>query len=264
MRSKSILVFAIVILVLADLQAPATAYINFNDGGEHVIDYYINDAVWVDAVTPGAGTKVELVSGGKIEEWLAAGEDSWVIVSDGEIGGNLGAFGNSRVSVSGGSIGWFLTADDTGQVSLSGGSIGGALMVEDYGQATVSAGLIERDIRADDNSRITMSGGVIGGDIFAGYSAFSHRSLITFDGTDFAINAESVGYGDLASSYAVPGLDPWGESCLTGIVTGILANGDMLNNNFYIYDKADITFVPEPSTLFLLGFGAILLRKRRT
>jgi hypothetical protein len=189
-----------------------------------------------------------------------------VTVSGGEIGGNLGSFGNSQVSISGGTVGWFLTAYDNGQVSVSGGSIVGDLLAAERGQATVSGGLIEGDLKARDNSLITFSGGMIGDRIFAGSDSFYHRSLITFDGTNFAINGESVGYGAFASSYAIIGPDPWGNSCLTGSVTGILSNGDMLNNDFYIYHDSDITFVPEPATiiLFTLGGLALLRKKRKT
>jgi hypothetical protein len=49
-----------------------------------------------------------------------------------------------------------------------------------------------------------------------------------------------------------------------GTLTGILANGDILNNTFsLIHTGADITFIPEPGTILLLGLGGLgVLRKR--
>jgi hypothetical protein len=99
---------------------------------------------------------------------------------------------------------------------------------------------------------------------YAGRNFDYHYSLITLDGYNFQVNGQSIGYGAMASDYAVPGSDHYGNPCLTGTITGTLVNGNILNNQFYIFDEADITFVPEPATILLLGLGSsALLRKRR-
>jgi hypothetical protein len=45
-------------------------------------------------------------------------------------------------------------------------------------------------------------------------------------------------------------------------LTGTLANGDIINNQFRIGETAKIVLVPEPATLLLLGLGAVMVRKR--
>jgi len=258
----------IIILFIAAglLNNSASAIVEFNDGNQHTIDYAIDDGVFVDWQTPNAGTEVELVSGGAISMDLVAYYSSHVFVSGGEVH-SLGASDTSEVIVSGGLINSNLYAWDTSQVTFSGGSIGNNLKAEDNSLVTFSGGIIDDDIVVLDNSTVTVSGGTIGDDIFAGfYYAMhgEHTSLISVKGSGFAINNMSVGYGDFASNYASSGTDPYGNLCLTGTLTGTLANGDALNNAFYIFDNADITFaIPEPTTLLLLGLGAAMVRRKK-
>jgi len=250
-----------ILIILTEISS-VKATVDFNDGQQHIIDYAIDDGVMVDWHTPDAGTEVTIRDGAVISMDLWACYSSKVTISGGELNG-LVAFDSSFITCSAGSFASSLYATDSSQIYFLGGSINSSLKAEDSSFVMLSGGDIENDLDARDSSWVTVSGGTIGDDIFAGFYFREHTSLINFVGSDFKINGASIGYGVFASDYAIYGTDPYGNPCLTGILTGTLANGDTLNNTFYIFDNADITFTPEPSTLFLLGLGAVILRKRK-
>jgi hypothetical protein len=131
-------------------------------------------------------------------------------------------------------------------------TIGGDIRANDIAVLDIFDGSIGDRIISNGNAQVTFYGGDIGGDIFSGLARNGRWdiSIITFVGADFAINGNPVNFGDLASDYAIPGTEPfWGDSCMTGVITGTLANGDTLNNTFYLVEDADITFItaPEPA-----------------
>ena len=310
------------------LNTSANATVHFNDGGYHVIDYTIDDWVYVDYQTPQASTQIGLIYGGRITGNLNAYGSSQVILFGGTIGRELyaldnsqmiiyegsidyavRAYGNSNVTiwggligddlwvqensranllngtindnlwakdnsyvsisggeivswlfagestqvdVSGGSIDKWLCANDSSQVTISGGSIGGDLWVRDDSHINISGGSIGNDIQTWGNGEVAISGGEFLGDIYAGYyfTNNSYSGVVKFEGTDFTINGISIGYGQyFATDYA------------TGILRGVLVNGDRLNNRFYIYDNASIILVPEPTAIALLGLGVVAMRK---
>jgi hypothetical protein len=77
------------------------------------------------------------------------------------------------------------------------------------------------------------------------------NSQLTIAGTNFAIDGFAVDYGTYtASDYT------------SGLLTGILANGDLMSNDFGIANDARITLVPEPTTLILIGIGILCLRRK--
>ena len=91
------------------------------------------------------------------------------------------------------------------------------------------------------------------GELVSGNSA-----ILTVHGSNFAVDRQPSGYGELTSilggySYDEP----------VRHLTGTLANGEPIDNDFYIGYDAKIILIPEPATLLLLGFGAVMVRKRR-
>lgn len=220
-RNAAVLVTAVtLVLSLALPRADATLY--FDDGGIHDIDYEINDDVYVDYKSPGMGTTVNLLPSGAITE-----------------SHDLLGFNNSRINISGGSVGHWLRAYDSTRVEISSGWI--TYYLSAYG-----------------SSEVTVSGGSIGDSIFAGYDS-PDDSVITFVGSDFAVDGEAFGYGELSS---IHGKGYWGEPSRR--LTGTLASGDLLDNEFRIGGDSRIVLVPEPGTVLLLGLGGLMLRRKRS
>lgn len=96
-----------------------------------------------------------------------------------------------------------------------------------------------------------------GGTFFAELAS-ANSAVITVHGSDFAVDGEPVGYGELRS---VLGGYPYDDPVRH--LTGTLANGELIDNDFYIGNDARIVLVPEPATLVLLGFGGMALLRRR-
>ncbi|MHC4641366.1 MAG: hypothetical protein ACYS32_06950 [Planctomycetota bacterium] len=246
MKSKPILVVAMAFLLCYVLPR-ADATVHFNDGGYHVIDYPIGDEVRVDFDTPDSGTHVEVVDGGSISYgligfnnsymtvaggsmgWIDTWDNSYLIVSGGSMH-SVWIGGNNRVIISGGLMSSYVSAGYTSQVAISGGSMDHA-RAELWGRLYISGGNITEHLWVMD------------------------EGLITLEGAGFSVNGEGVSYYQRASDYAAPGgIDPLGNPCLTGWITGTLVSGDTLDGiTFYILQDADITFVPpQPKTLVLL------------
>lgn len=245
--------FFIIITALCSGTVEAYIYVDFNDGGVHEINSGNptgpDEIVRVDYGCPGVGTTVSLVSGGKIGRNLEVFENGNFTMSGGEIATVLCACGDNHITISGGKI-WDGVFFSGSQVTISGGEIAYSADLEIYNsQVTLSGGVIGNDLRADGYSQVTISGGVIGYELWA-----TQNSVVTINGRDFSIDGLSVGYGPITVESGI----------LTGILSGTLASGETINNNFHIYEDATIMLVPEPGTVLLLGMGGFLaLRKRR-
>ncbi|MBN2269302.1 MAG: PEP-CTERM sorting domain-containing protein [Sedimentisphaerales bacterium] len=240
---------SIAVIILAMQIGSARAVLTLNDGGHHVIDYTVNTLVRVDQDAPGAGTRVDLIEGGFVQAWIDAYEDSQVNILGGRVAASVKAYGRTHLTIAGGEIGGPVFAREASRMEISGGSMESWVQAFDNSEVTISGGEITVFVEAWDDVRMTISGGTISGQIAA-----IRDSLITLVGSNFAVNGTPVGYGDSAKKYGI-----------MGTITGILANGDMLNNSFSIVGiGADITFIPEPGTLLLIGLGgAGILRRRR-
>ncbi len=253
-RRMEILAAAVVLFAGA---SPVMAVIEFKDGLTHDINYQIDDYVLVDDRSPGMGTTINILEGGSIttNHGLAGYEDSIINIVGGAIYG-LHVFDSTRVTVSGGAMD-SLQIFDTSRVTVSGGSISANLSANGSSQVAVSGGSIGGGLYVFDSTRVTVSGGQIGRDIFAGWDTGDNNQL-TFFGWRFAVNGVPFGYGELTSIY---GGTPYDEPARR--LTGILASGEPLDNDFYIGGNASIVLVPEPATLLLLGIGAVVLLGRR-
>ena len=237
MRMKYLGVVGLIVLLVA-VQARAY-YVDFNDGGYHIIDYVIDGGVYVDYDTPDAGTQIEVVSGGWITGNISARGISTVIINGGTVGQILTYPGSASIVVHSGVVSG-INASSHSQVKIFGGQILGALSVGAEATATISGGDIGH-LSGYGYGSIYMDGGQVDGLI-----SLSSRCLLTLAGTSFEVNGYSVGYGDYASTWATPGIDPFGYPWLTGTLTGILENNDTVNNEFRLRSGGDITFVPEP------------------
>ena len=227
-----------------------TYSITFNDGNIHNINYSVQGHVLVDFRTPGMHTTVNWLSGASTvdDKSLFGFADSHINVYGGRIDYILYAFHGSQVNIYGGWIDYFLDAGDWSKVSVYGGYVNGDLIAVNTSSVMISGGTVKGDLDARHRTHVTINGGRIKGKIYA-----EDRSTITIEGFDFAINGESVNYGQYFAT-----------DFTSGRLTGTLAKGNLLNNNFYIYDDSKIVLIPEPSIILLFTFGSLLLRKRKS
>jgi hypothetical protein len=263
----------------------------FKDGGTHNINSTTNDDVWVDYLAPGKQTTVNLLNGGYIPQpyKLQGYNDSRINISGGSVGyfmyanersqitmssgsmGYLYGYGNSQVTKSGGSVTYFnaydssrvtmsggstliLSTRNSSQVTMSGGSRVSDLYALNSSQITMSGGSVYNYFDAEDNSKISWSGGTITG---VGLDLRTAATL-TIYGSNFALDGTPVGPGEITSML---GGDFSNEPYRT--LTGTLANGDIINNQFRIGNDASIVIVPEPATLFLLTLGGLAFRRKK-
>lgn len=222
-------VFLSLILVIPK-KVYATLYLN--DGQTHNIDSEIQDHIEVyDNAASGNFTTVNFLPNAVLDWDFHAYENSRINISGGIMTKTFYTFNNSRATFSEGTIGGICVNGDS-RIEISGGSI-------------------TANLRADDSAQIIFSGGSIGNDILAGELP-TDNSTITFVGSDFTINGQSVAYGQyFHGDYA------------DGRLSGKLVGGDTVDNDFYIVGGASIILVPEPATLLLLGLGAIIIKNRK-
>jgi hypothetical protein len=250
MKNASTICFVAVVLLLAG--SPAPGVVEFKDGLTHDIDYEIADAVRVDEQAPWMYTTVNLLPGGRIRDNLEGWGDSRINVLGGSVDDYLMIHHFSRLNISAGSLG-IVTGDGYTQMNISGGSIEHSVNCGGFSQADISGGSILLYIASNDFSQVNLSGGALGGflDLYG-------RSRINIFGSDFTVDGQSIRYGELTS---ILGGDRVDEPLRR--LTGILASGEPINNDFRIGNYAKIVLIPEPATIVLLGLGALSLRKHR-
>lgn len=275
MKKRRLTIWVIALLVCFDLQK-AGATVRYDFGGEHDIDFPINDTVQVMNNPSDEPTTVNLLAGGSVER-MEVSDISQINISGGTIGNGFIAFDDSSVTVSGGSMNGSFIMFDNSEASITGGSfdhfqsssysnsslvnttistvltehnsiltidnilVTDTVEVHAESQLTIYSGSIIDDLFTQGQSQVNMFGGIIG-DILN----LIDDSVITLYGNDF-----NYGYGEITHS--------------TGVLTGTLANGDPINNRYYVNDTATLILapVPEPSTLLLLTLGSLVFIKRK-
>ena len=101
MRSKSILVVVLGVFAVSLQQAEATTV--YNDGDVHDIISTIHDIDVYDSST-GEQTTVNLLTGGFIEYWVDAFDNTLVNISGGARGHTIDAWENSQITITSGII----------------------------------------------------------------------------------------------------------------------------------------------------------------
>jgi hypothetical protein len=235
-------IFAVEILINNGLAPPNPANV-INDAGYDVVwvqNVGCNSMVEYPCASPSAATTVAIepggsvshllqvyesaflaMSGGSVEGMLIGYDSSSITMSDGWVGLTLRGEGTSSVTMSGGWLDGRLTAEDSSSVTLSGGSVGGTVLAHDWASMTISSGRVE-SISNPDLTVSVLSSGYSSITVFGGW--FRHdleargSSTITIIGSDFMVDGVPVPYGELTA--------------LTGTLTGTLASGETLNNEF--------------------------------
>lgn len=123
----------------------------------------------------------------------------------------------------------------------------------DRSQVEISAGWMGDYLQAWDDTRINIFGGTLLNELVSDDSA-----ILTIHGSNFAVDGQPFGYGELTSI-----LGGYSYDDPVRYLTGTLANGEAIDNDFYIGNNASIVLIPEPATLLLFGLSALMLRRRR-
>ena len=163
------------------------------------------------------------IGGGWIERSLSAWGNTQVTMSAGSVNW-LNAYGNSQVTMTGGLVTVYLYGCGDSRINIDGGSVNSLSIVHDS-QVTMTGGSVG-SLRAFHNSQVNWSGGTVG------YIWLEDQSVVTIEGSDFAIDGTPFVSGDITRlSDTLPWEDPPRR------LTGILANGDIIDIDFYIrYD----------------------------
>ncbi len=281
--------------VWVDYQSPdIQTTVNFLTGGlipgDHTLEGYNDSIINISGGEVGEmsahGSSHVTISSGSVGYLLKAYDISQVIMSNGTVT-NLESYNTSQVTISNGMVSnlmpynlsqvsfsggivQFLLSFDTSQVTMSGGYTDGlgvfnnseltlsggttyALNAFENCQVTIKGGKVSYAFEAIQSSHVTMSGGTINNKI-----VLSDNAELLISGSNFALDGNPVGFGKISS---VSGGNYWNEPVRR--LTGTLANGDSINNEFQIGNYASITLIPEPATLLLLGLGGLFLRKRK-
>jgi hypothetical protein len=182
-------------------------------------------------------------AGGLIERWFKAGDNSKVIVSGGNIDVGLESAGETQVTILGGIIGGLA---ETGFVS------------HDNSRISIFDGTLSRNLELQDDSIVTIYGGQIAGenDILVGTYSEGVNATLNLVGSGFTVDGQTIGYGELTSIMGGDCRDdPWRH------LTGTLANGDLIDNDFKVGYDARIILTPEPATLLLFGLGVPIISR---
>ena len=142
--------------------------------------------------------------------------------------------------MSGGEIRDNLYGYNNSQLSISGGSIDNAVWLSNNSQLDFSGGTITGYFHAGYDTQAVFSGGTVGV-----YLRIYDSSVVTIEGSGFAVDGESVDYGELTSTLGGSHYDETARR-----LTGTLANGDVMDNDFYIGNTAKIVLIHEPAADF--------------
>ncbi len=263
------------LLILLLLTSNCFSAVIFSDGLTHNISSIINDTVEVDIGFPGVHTTLNFITGGGSAYSVRGYENSELNFYDGALqttaiythgsaiatvfGGRVGAIygnGGSNVTILDGSTSW-LEFFDNSSLLFMGGETRNPLRVFNSSSVEISGGALTRFVTYD-NSSILWSGGNIMGSL-----DLDDLSVVEISGYDFAVDGVAVGFGDITS---VLEIDHMSETPRQ--LTGFLANGDPIDNQFRIGDRAVIRLtnsIPEPSRIILtlIGLLATTFNRRR-
>jgi len=133
-------VFTILVVVSLLAACPVKAVVVFDDGGEHIIDFTINDDVEVRNSSNGDPTIIQLVENGEIGDGLFSTDDSKMIILGGYVNDSIYADDNSIVNIYGGTIGYMIFANDYSSIYIYGYDFQIDGLPVDYGELDVSGG----------------------------------------------------------------------------------------------------------------------------
>lgn len=224
-RTTSLCAFAIVLTFVAGRADAAT--ITYDDGGTHVVNSAVTDAIHLYDDTGGQTTTLELVAGADVTGQVIAWEHSHVLVSGGQ-----------KYSTS------MLLFDDS-----SGAYTGGYVQSTSLGanaSLVITGGTINQ-LETNDNTTVDIHEVTFqGSSIYAG--------LYLFDDSVISIYGKSLSLVDVVD-------DVFGASYDKYELTGEFLSGSPIHTNVFFYKTSPGTLslvnVPEPSTAVLAAFACL-------
>lgn len=114
---------------------------------------------------------------------------------------------------------------------------------------SMTGGFIKEYLAALSFSPVIITGGTIGERLALDSSEFNggENGDVYIYGTAFMINGIAVDYGVYHTS---------------GHISGVLANGDLLDCSFNCSGANDLVLVPEPAAILIFALGAAIARKK--
>lgn len=244
MKWKSFLVLEVTMFVLL-AGTSSMAALELNDGGNYIFSdstYYDQHLILDEIIANNPGTHAEVASEGSV--------------------GLIQAFNNAKITVSGGLINGAVYLVGQTNFTMTSGTVAGMIQGDDIPTINISGGTVNGGLNIYYNTTANISGGSIGGTLNV-----TRNGTIYLHGTDFTVNGIQLKNGDKLSDFATlyQG-NPFYS--YKGNITGILADGSALDNDFGIYrtvsagEVSDIIIIPEPCGLLLFILGSLTLRRR--
>lgn len=256
MRTKSILVVVMVLFVTTASAFAGT--IAFNDGGSHEFNSYTTDTLVVEDSSGGSPTTLSLVSGTYVDNHYVYAYDFSELNVVAGYAYAIFPMDSSTANMIGGEVGYW-NSYSTSHTYISAGEVLHNLNSYESSIININGGNTSA-LTAYDSSRVD----IIGGDVFSLYAQNSSTVNIMSGNIGYWLKAGDsallniYGYNLLASDTG----GRWGD----GFVTGNWEDGtpftiDLSNGTSITYSH--INLIPEPATLLLLAFGAVMLRRKR-
>lgn len=167
----------LLILILNISRINGFSYVDYSDGQYHVIDYAVNDNVYLNMQSHTTGTTLELREGGYIHYSLSSEYDGSVIIAGGTVRNNVSLHDDSTLTMIGGEIGRSVNAYWSEHVDISNANIGNNIQICTNSYANISACNVGKSIHSTLSAEVFIDDCIIGSSItVSGTSQMSIRT----------------------------------------------------------------------------------------